>query len=550
LFVAPTWAEAPADRTVVRADSAGPNGSASSAGQTAPTEPPLRIIAIGDSITKGVRPGVAAAETFCALIETELQKTGRRAEVVNSGIGNERTDGALARLDRDVIAKQPDIALIMYGTNDSYVDAGRTDPRLTREQFAANLHEIIVRLAAAKIKPVLMTEPRWGEGAKDGIGENPNERLETYVAACRDVAKETKTPLVDHFARWSDAAARGVDVAQWTTDQCHPNPAGHRLLAAAIVKTLRRDGLVGLVQPGSVRAIVADGKHNAFTALARFRGDLWLAFRSAKDHNSQDGDIVVLRSADDGGTWRDATRLNAVPDDRDPQFLALENRLFLYDAGMTGPDLATYATFTDDGASWSKPQPVYEPRFIVWKPCRHNGRFYAGAHKKDEVSGGKGREARLITSDDGLNWTTVSLVRAGNWESETTPFIAPDHRATMFMRQKYGSPPCEVFEAMPPYASWTRRPAGVPHLSGHSVHTFRGVSYLFSRSMDYAKKQTGTIIYTFADGELTPYCVLPSGGDCSYAEAVEKGESMLVSYYSSHEGQTNIYLARVPLAMF
>jgi acyl-CoA thioesterase-1 len=518
--------------------------------EQAKTVAPLRIITLGDSITKGVRPGVAAAETFGALIEAELRKTARRVEVVNSGVGSERTDGALARLDRDVLAKQPDVVLIMYGTNDSYVDPGRTEPRLSREQFAANLREIVGRLSAVKIKPVLMTEPRWGDAAKDGVGENPNKRLESYMAACREVAKETNTPLVDHFALWSDAAARGADVAQWTTDQCHPNPAGNRVLAAAIVRTMRRDGLADLVQPTAVRTIVADGRHNAFTALARFRGELWLAFRSAKDHNSQDGDIVVLRSADDGRDWREATRLNAVPDDRDPQFLATDDRLFLYDAGMTGPELTTYATFTDDGATWSKPQAVYEPRFIVWKPCRHNGRFYAGAHKKDEVSGGKGREARLITSTDGLNWTTVSQIRAGNWESETTPFFAADHRATMFMRQKYGSPPCEVFEAVPPYATWTRRPAGVPHLSGHSVHTFRGVDYLLSRSMDYAKKQTGTIIYTFAHGELTPYCVLPSGGDCSYAEAVEQGDSMLVSYYSSHEGATNIYLATVPLASF
>ena len=51
----------------------------------------------------------------------------------------------------------------------------------------------------------------------------------------------------------------------------------------------------------------------------------------------------------------------------------------------------------------------------------------------------------------------------------------------------------------------------------------------------------------FANGKLTPYCELPSGGDCAYLEAVEDGETMLVSYYSTHEGSTNIYLAVVPL---
>ena len=47
--------------------------------------------------------------------------------------------------------------------------------------------------------------------------------------------------------------------------------------------------------------------------------------------------------------------------------------------------------------------------------------------------------------------------------------------------------------------------------------------------------------------------MLPAGGDCAYAEAVEQGPDMLVSYYSGHETdnpteKTNIYLAVVPLA--
>ncbi len=63
----------------------------------------------------------------------------------------------------------------------------------------------------------------------------------------------------------------------------------------------------------------------------------------------------------------------------------------------------------------------------------------------------------------------------------------------------------------------------------------------------------GTRIYTFVGGKLTPYCDLPSGGDCSYPAAVLAGDEtlggeILVSYYSSHEGSTNIYLAGVPLA--
>ncbi|MBM3891098.1 MAG: hypothetical protein FJ388_18450, partial [Verrucomicrobia bacterium] len=298
-----------------------------------------------------------------------------------------------------------------------------------------------------------------------------------------------------------------------------------------------------LVAPRSVRTLMADGKHNAFTSLVKWRGDYWLSFRKGSKHNSSDADVIVMRSPD-AENWKEAFRLDILPDDRGGHFVATEKRLFLYVGAMKGDKLTTFLLHTDDGQTWTKPEPVYEPQFIVWKPFLHNGRFYANAHRKAEgKEAGKIRESRLITSTDGVKWETVATVRKGNWESETTFYFGPKENLTAFLRTKY-SVPGSILEAMPPYRKWTEKPAGV-HLSGHGIHTFRGVTYLLSRTME--GKKTGTMVYTFEDGELRPYCALPSGGDCSYAEAVEVGDEMLVSYYSSHEGTANIYLARVPL---
>src|SRR5437764_10322918 len=104
-----------------------------------PPEVKLRIVALGDSITRGVRQGVAADETFAALLEAELRKQKINAEVVNVGIGGERSDQALKRLDRAVLALKPRLVLVMYGTNDSYIDKDRTEPRLSKEDYGANL---------------------------------------------------------------------------------------------------------------------------------------------------------------------------------------------------------------------------------------------------------------------------------------------------------------------------------------------------------------------------------------------------------------------------
>ena len=131
---------------------------------------PLEIITLGDSITKGVRTGVTPEETFAALLEVELKSRGVEVHVTNVGIGGERTDGALARLEKDVLAKKPRLVTVMYGTNDSYVDKGKTESRLTVEEYRKNLAELVKRIKDAGAIPVIMTEPRWGKSATNGLG--------------------------------------------------------------------------------------------------------------------------------------------------------------------------------------------------------------------------------------------------------------------------------------------------------------------------------------------------------------------------------------------
>lgn len=199
---------------------------------------PVKIVCLGDSITKGAREGVAATETFAALVERDLAGAGLPVGVANVGIGGERTDQALARFE-EVLALQPDVVTIMYGTNDSYVDEGRTESRLSVSEYAANLEAIVGLVHAIGAEAVLMTSPRWGDEAHNGLGENPNDRLEAYVAMCREVASVLGVPLVDHYAAWTAARAGGRDLGTWTTDQCHPNPAGHAALAEAMLPVLR-----------------------------------------------------------------------------------------------------------------------------------------------------------------------------------------------------------------------------------------------------------------------------------------------------------------------
>jgi lysophospholipase L1-like esterase len=200
---------------------------------------PLRILTLGDSITKGVRPGVKADETFSALMEKQLRQQGIQATVTNAGVGGETTAGAAKRLARDVLAKSPHVVAMMYGTNDCYVDKGKEESRVSLPDFQTNLANLIDQLQKAGIQVVMMTEPAYAEnGPKNGVGEDSNVRLAEYMKVCRTVAREKKLLLVDHFAHWSAQRDKGVKLQPWTTDGYHPSPRGHAEMAHRIVQIL------------------------------------------------------------------------------------------------------------------------------------------------------------------------------------------------------------------------------------------------------------------------------------------------------------------------
>lgn len=199
----------------------------------------VRVVVLGDSITKGVRPGVRVDETFARVVEKSLRRDGINVEVMNLGVGGERTDQALKRL-ASVTERQPQVVTVMYGTNDSYVDKGAKSTRITVEAYRSNLRAIVAELLLHGIEPILMTEPRWADDAPpNGLNENPNTRLEPFMQACRAVALECGVPLVDHFAQWTTARSDGQLLGDWTTDGCHPNPQGHRKLAELLLPALR-----------------------------------------------------------------------------------------------------------------------------------------------------------------------------------------------------------------------------------------------------------------------------------------------------------------------
>jgi acyl-CoA thioesterase I len=86
---------------------------------------PIAVVAIGSSSTAGAGAS-AGAFSYPSQLEAELNRRFPRVpiRVLNRGVNGEEAPEMLARLDRDVIAENPDLVLWQIGTNAVLRDRG------------------------------------------------------------------------------------------------------------------------------------------------------------------------------------------------------------------------------------------------------------------------------------------------------------------------------------------------------------------------------------------------------------------------------------------
>lgn len=97
---------------------------------------PLRLVAIGDSLTQGY--GLPEAEGFVPVLEEWLRGQGLSVDVINMGVSGDTTAGGRARLDW-ALGDGADAVLIALGGNDLLRGI---DPEVSRANLAAMLEAL------------------------------------------------------------------------------------------------------------------------------------------------------------------------------------------------------------------------------------------------------------------------------------------------------------------------------------------------------------------------------------------------------------------------
>ncbi|MDE2227464.1 MAG: arylesterase [Alphaproteobacteria bacterium] len=183
----------------------------------ASADPPIRLLAFGDSLTAGY--GLAPADVFPVKLQARLKADGYDAVVLNGGFSGDTTAGGLSRIKWS-LQDRPQYAIVELGAN----DALRGMSPVVAE---ANLDKILARFRDAHVKVLLA-----GMRAPANWGALYQYRFDAIYPR---LAQKYGVPLYPFFL---DGVALDPTLNQG--DGLHPNARGVDVIVARIGPAVER----------------------------------------------------------------------------------------------------------------------------------------------------------------------------------------------------------------------------------------------------------------------------------------------------------------------
>jgi hypothetical protein len=295
----------------------------------------------------------------------------------------------------------------------------------------------------------------------------------------------------------------------------------------------------------SVEKIWDRAPHNAFTDLIRWRNRWYCTFREAEAHVGGNGKLRVLESAD-GKKWESAVLVAEEGIDlRDPKLsITPDDRLMLLAGGSVyeGKTLKGFqprVAFSGDGRTWTAPRRVVGEGEWLWRVTWHGGKAYGVSYS----NGKDGKRLKLFVSSDGVKYDLVTPLDVPGEANETTLRFLPDGEMIALVRRDGAEGSALIGRSRPPFKTWiwkeTKHRVGGPNF----LRLPDGTLWAAGRSYPGGAK---TILARMTPaGDYEPALTLTSGGDTSYPGLVWHGGLLWMSFYSSHEGKSAIYLTRI-----
>jgi lysophospholipase L1-like esterase len=185
-----------------------------------------KVVFLGDSITGF---GWAKPAGYVKLVVAGLAANGVTINPIPAGVGGNTSADMIARLNADVVSKQPDWALVSCGVNDAFPSRN-----ISVSAYESNITQIVDQCQAAHIKVVIMTPTPIGEDWSSDL----NVRLGVFNDFLRQLAAQKGCVLADVNAAMVDAIKKKAKPAYtFTVDSVHMDPGGDFVMAACVLRS-------------------------------------------------------------------------------------------------------------------------------------------------------------------------------------------------------------------------------------------------------------------------------------------------------------------------
>jgi hypothetical protein len=311
----------------------------------------------------------------------------------------------------------------------------------------------------------------------------------------------------------------------------------------------------------SVQKIHDQAAYQGSTDLVRFSNLFFCAFREGMAAQGPEGRIRIVISSN-GKTWVPYAEVaEAGVDLRAPKLEVTPDgkRLYLLCEGVGAAragELNQRPRFStsSDGKVWTPPQKLLAQGDWLWRATLHPSekKFHGTVFNPHPTTGGPKPEPewslKTYTSNDGSVWQLSSLLQVPGQPNESVMRFLRDGRAVVLLRRDGGDKRGAIGMSSAPYRDWKFAPLPVLIQGPNLIELDDG-------SLIAASRGRGTtpgahlILSRLVLSPLSfePVLELPSGGDCGDPGMVWHENHLWVSYHSSHEGKTSIYVAKLRL---
>jgi acyl-CoA thioesterase-1 len=174
------------------------------------------IVVVGDSLSSGY--GIAAEQSWVAMLEDRLQAEGYGYKIVNASIAGDTSAGGLARLPRLLDSHDPQLVVIELGGNDGL----RGQPVATLRANLSKMIELSKESGAQVVLAGIQIPPNYGQTYTQAL-----------AAVYPELAARFDAPLVEFIL---EDVALNRELMQ--PDGIHPNAAGQKVVFANVWRVL------------------------------------------------------------------------------------------------------------------------------------------------------------------------------------------------------------------------------------------------------------------------------------------------------------------------